>query len=87
MLWFNITQFTSYLKYNAPIKIRIHCLLQNITHQPTCSTCNKIVKMRTDGRYRYTFPTYCGIKCFTNVEDVKQKRKATNKRKYSDHIK
>lgn len=81
-LAYDIVQLTSFLKYDASIKIRIHCLMQQLTQQPTCKTCGVDVKMREDGRYRYTFPDYCSSKCFSQVKEIKKKRAATNKKKY-----
>ena len=73
---------TAFLQYDADLKARIHCILKNITEQPVCSGCGKVLKMRMDGRYRYTFSNTCGSKCFSGNEEVKNKRKATNQKKY-----
>ena len=73
---------SSFLEYDADIKARLHCVSKNITSQPTCNTCNKILKMRMDGRYRFTFPKTCGPKCFANDSDVIDRRRATNLKKY-----
>ena len=77
-----IIAHTSFLQYDADLKARIHSILKGITKQPTCSTCNTILKMRMDGRYRYTFSDTCGSKCFSSKEEVKKKRKQTNMKKY-----
>ncbi len=72
-----ILDHTSFLKYSACIKTRLHCIINGITTQPTCGCCNNIVKMRLDGIYRFTFPTYCGSKCSSSISTVKEKRKQT----------
>lgn len=77
-----ITELTSYLQYSAPIKVRIHCLLQGIIVQPTCKICNKIVHMRISGRYGNTFPTTCSTTCTNRDPTIIQKRKITNIKKY-----
>jgi hypothetical protein len=77
-----ILDYTSFLTYDACMKARLHTVLSNITTQPVCETCKKVLKMRMDGRYRYTYPTYCGSKCFSNIESISDARKKTNLEKY-----
>ncbi|MCK9369641.1 hypothetical protein M0R04_07015 [Candidatus Dojkabacteria bacterium] len=72
-----ILDHTLFLKYSACIKTRLHCIINEITTQPTCGCCGHIVKMRLDGIYRFTFPTYCGSKCFSSTIEVREKRKQT----------
>ena len=73
---------TQFLKYDADLKVRICCIIKNITYQPTCKICNNILKMRMDGRYRNTFPTFCGAKCFAKDDEMIEKRKKTCVEKY-----
>jgi hypothetical protein len=77
-----ILDATSFLKYSADFSVRLHCIIKGIIEQPICKTCGKVLKMRVDGIYRYTFPNYCSSKCFSVVEDVKEKRLRTNMEKY-----
>lgn len=73
---------TSFLEYDADIKARLHCVMNDIVVQPKCSTCGNVLKMRMDGKYRFTFSKTCGSKCFAGDNEVKRKRKETNLRKY-----
>ena len=73
---------TNFLEYDAPINARLHCIIQDITEQPKCTTCGNILKMRLDGRYRFTFAATCGSKCFLNSDTIKDKRRATNIDRY-----
>lgn len=77
-----IIERTSFLRYNATLRARIHCLLQGLTHQPTCEHCNKPLEMRLVGKFRFTFPTFCGQKCSSNDAGVRNKRAQTNIEKY-----
>jgi len=79
-----LVEYTSFLHYDASPVERLHVVQQNIVTQPTCKACNGIVKMRTSGRYRATFPTYCSARCLSNQETVKEKRKATNLQRYGN---
>jgi len=81
-LIFLIKEITSYLEYDATIRERIQCIIQEITHQPKCSFCGKVLKMRLSGKYVNTFPKTCGSKCFSKDIRVKEKRKKTNLKKY-----
>jgi hypothetical protein len=76
-----LIDYTRDLRYDADIKMRLHCLLNGITEQPYCR-CGVILKMRMTGRFAYTFPTHCSNKCTSGDEDVIQKRKDTNMKKY-----
>lgn len=77
-----IVQATSFLRYSAPLKARLHVIIQGIDEQPICATCGTHTEMRLDGIYRYTFPTFCSPKCFSNDDLVKDKRSKTNIEKY-----
>jgi len=77
-----ILDYTIFLQYSAPIKARLHCILKDITQQPTCSQCNTAVKMRLDGKYIYTFPTFCSSKCIAADDTIKEKRRQTNMKKH-----
>ena len=77
-----IYQATSFLQYDASLYTRLHCIIQELSHQPTCRVCNAPVKMRESGRHMFTFPETCGTKCFSSLPEVKEKRKNTNIKKY-----
>lgn len=77
-----IVQTTQFLRYNAPIIARIHCILHNISYQPTCKVCGQATKMRLTGRQRFTFPTYCCSGCAAKDRDVLQKRYSTCEQRY-----
>jgi len=77
-----ITERTSFLKYNASLKARIHCIIQGITEQPLCKHCGAPLEMRLTGKYRFTFAVYCGQKCSSNDEAVRYKRAQTNIERY-----
>lgn len=81
-LTYKITEATTFLQYSASIKVRLHCILQGITEQPLCKSCGAVLHMRTDGVYRYTFPTFCSSKCLSNDKTTHEKRKQTNLDKY-----
>jgi hypothetical protein len=66
LLWQKVIEQTCFLQYNANLRARIQCIIRGIIEQPTCATCGKIVKMRTTGQFRNTFPTYCSNKCIAN---------------------
>ena len=63
-----IIENTSFLKYNAPLNVRIKCIVDNIRDQPRCLNCNNVVIMSTSGSpYRkYKFPTFCSPACSAN---------------------
>jgi hypothetical protein len=73
---------TQFLKYDAPLKTRIYCVILNIKRQPVCEICDSVLKMRMDGKFRYTFARTCGAKCHCHLPDVKKKRRNTNIEKY-----
>ncbi len=76
-----LVTFTNFLRYDASIHERLHCLIQNITEQPRCS-CGNVLRMRTTGRYANTFATHCSNACTSKDKMVIQKRKDTNFVKY-----
>jgi hypothetical protein len=77
-----ITSATKFLLYSAPLKARIYCIVDGICHQPMCKVCGAILQMRLSGPHRYTFPEFCGAKCFARDPSVSEKRKTTNERRY-----
>ena len=77
-----ITSATKFLRYSAPLKARLYCIIKGITHQPTCLTCGAILEMRMTGIQRYSFPTFCGPVCFARDSGVRTKRVATNLTRY-----
>lgn len=68
-----LLEYTKFLRYNAPLKARLRCLLDGVNHQPVCA-CGNVLKMRLGGRFDGTFPSHCSNKCTANDIDVKQKR-------------
>lgn len=77
-----IVAFTDFLTYDAPISVRIHCILKLIDTQPVCKICRTPVKMQTTGRGLYTFPTYCSSRCTGNDIQIINKRKITCLERY-----
>ena len=77
-----IRQHTSFLDPNYSVQIRLHCIMQRICTQPTCSICGVVVHMRTTGRYRNTFPQTCGSKCSSQLMSTRIKRATTNIERY-----
>jgi hypothetical protein len=75
-----INTATKFLRYGAPMKVRLQCVIKNITHQPLCKTCGSVLRMRTTGPHRYTFAEFCGPRCF--AKSVQEKRAATNLKRY-----
>lgn len=64
-------------KSGVTYRERIHCLINNITALPACSTCNGDVKF-VGGQYQQ----FCSIKCANTNEKTKQARRDTNNVKY-----
>lgn len=77
-----IVNTTIFLQYNASFKVRLQCILQNISSQPVCATCSTVVRMRENGRYVNTFPKHCSSKCFSGTDEVQAKRASTNIKRY-----
>lgn len=77
-----VVEYTSFLKYNAPLNIRIQCIIRGFVEQPVCDVCGTDVKMRENGRFRYTFPHNCGKVCSAKNPQTISKKKATNVGKY-----
>jgi hypothetical protein len=77
-----VVEATYFLRGSACLKTRLHALLQGISEQPVCKTCGKDVKMRLNGKYRFTFPTYCSSACFAGLEETNEKRNLTNHERY-----
>ncbi|MGZ8924248.1 MAG: DUF7487 domain-containing protein [Nitrososphaeraceae archaeon] len=77
-----ILKTTSFLNKDVCIKTRLQVIIQNIHEQPVCKTCNQAVKMRLSGVYNNTFPEYCSSKCSSVASSTKEKRIATNLKKY-----
>lgn len=60
----HIVEQTCFLKYDAPIKARLQCILQDIDEQPMCKLCGEPCKMTLKGsKYNNKFSAYCGRKC------------------------
>lgn len=77
-----VIEFTSFLQYDAPISVRLHCIIKNISYQPMCKTCKKPLKMRTSGKVRYTFGNFCGGACISKHPTTRMKCKLTNLKRY-----
>lgn len=77
-----VVEYTSFLQYNAPLTIRVQCIIKGITEQHYCETCGTLVHMRDSGRFRYTFPSFCSQKCSASNEMTIIKKRLTNNRKY-----
>lgn len=59
-----IVEGTCFLKYDAPIKARLQCIVQGITEQPLCKLCKKPCKMTLGGsKANNKFSAYCGRHC------------------------
>jgi len=59
-----IVEATCFLKYDAPIKTRIQCIIKNIDYQPLCKLCNSPCKMITSGsKNNNQFSSYCSRRC------------------------
>jgi len=59
-----IVEETCFLKYDASIKTRLQCILQDIVEQPTCKRCGDPCKMIMNGSKRNnTFSDYCSRQC------------------------
>lgn len=77
-----IIENTTFIQYPASITVRVQCVIQGIQSQPTCANCKAPLKMRENGRFRYTFPIFCSSKCTSSNDVTKQKRNRTNHIKY-----
>lgn len=63
-LLYMLAEATCFLKYDAPMKARIQCVIQDITEQPLCKLCKAPCTMTLNGsRYNNNFSTYCGRRC------------------------
>ena len=78
----SVLQYTSYLHYDAPLNVRIQCIVRGISEQPICKTCKSNVEMRVSGRYRYTFPTHCSQKCVARDPIIVERKRQTNLARY-----
>lgn len=59
-----IVETTCFLKYDAPIRARIQCIIKGIDHQPNCKRCGTPCKMTLNGsKYNNSFSQYCSRKC------------------------
>lgn len=59
-----IVEETCFLKYDAPIRARIQCILQDIVHQPKCKLCENPCSMILNGsKYNNKFSKYCSRRC------------------------
>jgi len=60
----HIVEDTCFLKYDAPIKARLQCIIQDINEQPLCKRCEKPCKMTLNGsKYNNKFSAYCSREC------------------------
>lgn len=59
-----IVEDTCFLRYDAPIKVRLQCIIQGIDTQPMCTLCGEPCKMITNGsKNNNKFSTYCSRIC------------------------
>jgi len=61
-----IVEETCFLQYDAPIRARIQCIIQNIDHQPICKSkvCDEPCKIILNGsKNNNKFSQYCGRSC------------------------
>lgn len=77
-----VVEYTSFLKYSAPLNVRIQCIIQNINQQPLCINCNNPTSMRTYNPGIYTFNKYCSKRCSSSSEIASKKRKQSIMKKY-----
>lgn len=78
----SVLVYTSFLHYDAPLNVRIQCVVRGISEQPICITCKSNVVMRESGRYRYTFPTHCSQRCVARDPIIVERKRQTNLAKY-----
>ena len=78
----SVVTYTSFLQYDAPLNVRIQCIVRGVSEQPICTTCKSSVVMRETGRYRYTFPTHCSQRCVARDPIITEKKRQTNLAKY-----
>ena len=78
----HLLDITGFLRGEPDYKVRLHVLMLGLLEQPTCKVCGNDVHMRVTGRQRFTFPEYCSMKCIGESSDTKNKRIATNMKRY-----
>ena len=77
-----VLNYTSFLHYDAPLNVRIQCVVRGISEQPICKVCKDSLTMRETGRYRYTFPSHCSQKCVARDPIIVERKRQTNLKKY-----
>lgn len=65
----SIYHHTSFLDFDAPIKLRVFYLLSGLTEQRRCASCGKTLKTKENN--------FCSYKCSSNNVITKEKRKNT----------
>jgi hypothetical protein len=77
-----IIEYTIFLQYSASIETRVRCVFQNVFAQPLCQQCNKPLRMRESGKFRFTFALFCSTACTSKNSITKERRSRTNQRLY-----
>jgi len=62
-LFQNILFYTRFLNIDDDWKIRIHCILFNLSDYPTCPNCGKKVFKYSKNDFRIGFNRYCSFSC------------------------
>lgn len=74
-----IMQSTTFLDQDAPMSLRIHCYMGDITTHPTCKMCSNQVVFNSNKGWL----TYCSNECrFKDYDYIQDKKRATNIQKY-----
>jgi hypothetical protein len=79
-LYDEILQKTSFLGEGEKLVARVYCLRNNITSQPLCPECKS--NLDWDGKNKAEFKKFCCVKCASNSNEVKDKKKKTCVKKY-----
>lgn len=77
-----IVEETSFIQYDANLKVRAQFIIQGISYQPRCKVCNAVLKMAVSGPKVNTIGTYCGARCAVKDPDIKEQKRQTNIQKY-----
>lgn len=72
---------TQFLEYDASTDVRLVCVVDNITSQPVCPSCSKILKMRMSGAHKRTFADMCAS-CVAKTQITQDKKRATTRERY-----
>ncbi len=70
---------TCYLNNNCNLKERIYCVLHDIFYVQYCKTCNNKTKFES---FSYGYRDFCCIRCSSRNDEVRNRTKQTNIKKY-----